>query len=165
MAKIAAFFVEGGFWMIPVGCVSFMVAAIAVERVIFLFFKYNIDGKQFMDQVEKLVKANNVDRAVKLCNAAPSAALATVVKAGLTRANKGEAEIIAGVDTARLLFGASRTKGKTFQVNRFSFRWPLHGYCAAPALSLDPVYVVVFRLRRVEFGAQMAPCPFKIFGV
>ena len=102
MAKIAAFFVEGGFWMIPVGCVSFMVAAIAVERVIFLFFKYNIDGKQFMDQVEKLVKANNVDRAVKLCNAAPSAALATVVKAGLTRANKGEAEIIAGVEEANL---------------------------------------------------------------
>lgn len=102
MAKIAAFFVEGGFWMIPVGAVSFMVAAIAVERVIFLFFKYNIDGKQFMDQVEKLVKANNVDRAVKLCNAAPSAALATVVKAGLTRANKGEAEIIAGVEEANL---------------------------------------------------------------
>jgi biopolymer transport protein ExbB/TolQ len=102
MAKIAAFFVEGGFWMIPVGAVSFMVAAIAVERVIFLFFKYNIDGKQFMDQVEKLVKANNVDRAVKLCNAAPSAALATVVKAGLTHANKGEAEIIAGVEEANL---------------------------------------------------------------
>jgi biopolymer transport protein ExbB/TolQ len=79
-----------------------MVAAIAVERVIFLFFKYNIDGKQFMDQVEKLVKANNVDRAVKLCNAAPSAALATVVKAGLTHANKGEAEIIAGVEEANL---------------------------------------------------------------
>ena len=39
---------------------------------------------------------------MKLCNAAPNAALATVVKAGLTRANKGEAEIIAGVEEANL---------------------------------------------------------------
>ena len=43
MAKIAQFFVEGGVWMIPVGCVSFMVAAIAIERVIFLFFKVLIN--------------------------------------------------------------------------------------------------------------------------
>ena len=102
MAKIAQFFVEGGVWMIPVGCVSFMVAAIAIERVIFLFFKYNIDGNNFMAQVEKLVNANNIDRAVKLCNAAPNAALAVVVKAGLTRANKGEAEIQSAIEEANL---------------------------------------------------------------
>ena len=57
MAKIAAFFVEGGFWMIPVGCVSFMVAAIAIERVIFLFFKYNIDGKQLHGPSRKVSKS------------------------------------------------------------------------------------------------------------
>jgi len=88
--------------MIPVGCVSFMVVAIAIDRVIFLFFKYNIDGNNFMAQVEKLVNANNIDRAVKLCNAAPNAALAVVVKAGLTRANKGEAEIQSAIEEANL---------------------------------------------------------------
>jgi biopolymer transport protein ExbB/TolQ len=37
--------------------------------------------------------ANNIDRAIKLCNAAPNAALPRIIKAGLTRANKGEIEI------------------------------------------------------------------------
>lgn len=42
-----------------------------------------------MAQIQKLVMANNIDRAIKLCNAAPAAALPKVIKAGLARANKG----------------------------------------------------------------------------
>lgn len=93
MAGIANFFSEGGVWMYPIAFVSFLVAAVAVERVIFLFFRYNINGNAFMAQIQKLVMANNIDRAIKLCNAAPNAALPRIVKAGLTRANKGELEI------------------------------------------------------------------------
>jgi len=55
-----------------------------------------------MAQIQKLVMANNIDRAIKLCNAAPSAALAKVMKAGLTRANKGEVEIQNAVEEATL---------------------------------------------------------------
>lgn len=93
MAEIADFFITGGPWMIPIAFVSFIALAIAVERIIFLFFKYNINGAAFMAQIQKLVMANNIDRAIKLCNAAPNAALPRIVKAGLTRANKGEIEI------------------------------------------------------------------------
>jgi biopolymer transport protein ExbB/TolQ len=46
--------------------------------------------------------ANNIDRAIKLCNAAPSAALPKVIKAGLTRANKGEVEIQNAIEEATL---------------------------------------------------------------
>jgi biopolymer transport protein ExbB/TolQ len=102
MAGIARFFIEGGIWMIPIGFISFLVAGIAVERVIFLFFRYNINGTAFMAQVQKLVMANNIDRAIKLCNAAPNAALPRIVKAGLTRANKGETEIQNAVEEASL---------------------------------------------------------------
>ena len=102
MAAVANFLVSGGAWMAPIGFVSFMVAGIAVERVIFLFFKYNINGKACMAQIQKLVMANNIDRAIKLCNAAPNAALARIVKAGLTRANKGEIEIQNAVEEASL---------------------------------------------------------------
>jgi len=102
MAGIARFFIEGGVWMIPIGVVSFLVAGIAVERVIFLFFRYNINGTAFMAQIQKLVMANNIDRAIKLCNAAPNAALPRIVKAGLTRANKGETEIQNAVEEASL---------------------------------------------------------------
>ena len=51
-----------------------------------------------MAQIQKLVMANNIDRAIKLCNAAPTAALPKVIKAGLTRANKGEIEIANAIE-------------------------------------------------------------------
>jgi biopolymer transport protein ExbB/TolQ len=76
--------------------------AIIIERFIFLFFRYNINARAFMAQVQKLVMGNNIDRAIKLCNAAPNAALARVVKAGLTRANKGEREVHNALEEAAL---------------------------------------------------------------
>ncbi len=102
MSNIAAFFLEGGPWMIPIAIVSAAVLAIAIERVVFLFFKYNINGSAFWAQIKKLVMANNIDRGVKLCNAAPNAALPKIIKAGLTRANKGEIEIQNAVEEASL---------------------------------------------------------------
>ncbi len=82
--------------------VSVVAIGIIIERFIFLFFKYNINANAFMAQIQKLVMAGNVDRAIKLCNAAPSAALPKVVKAGLTRANKGEVAIQNAIEEATL---------------------------------------------------------------
>lgn len=102
MGAMAEFFLKGGAWMIPIGLVSLVVVAVAIERVIFLFFRYNINGTAFMAQIQKLVMANNIERAIKLCNAAPNAALPRIVKAGLHRANKGEIEIQNAVEEASL---------------------------------------------------------------
>lgn len=102
MSEAAKFFNEGGFFMYPIAFTSVVALAIGIERTIFLFFKYNINASQFMAQVQKLVMANNIDRAIKLCNAAPSAALPKVIKAGLTRANKGEIEIANAIEEATL---------------------------------------------------------------
>jgi biopolymer transport protein ExbB/TolQ len=102
LAGAAKFFVDGGAFMWPIAITSVFGVAIMVERVIFLFFKYNINANQFMAQIQKLVMANNIDRAIKLCNAAPSAALPKVIKAGLTRANKGEIEIANAIEEASL---------------------------------------------------------------
>jgi len=102
MAEIAKAFKEGGGWMYVILIVSIQGLGIVVERFIFLFFKYNINASAFMAQIQKLVMANNIDRAIKLCNAAPNAALPKVIKAGLTRANKGETEIQNAVEEAIL---------------------------------------------------------------
>ena len=102
MATIAKAFKEGGGRMYIILVVSIMGLGIIVERFIFLFFKYNINATAFMAQIQKLVMANNIDRAIKLCNAAPNAALPKVIKAGLTRANKGETEIQNAVEEATL---------------------------------------------------------------
>jgi biopolymer transport protein ExbB/TolQ len=65
----------------------------------------NINGAQFFNQIQKLVMANNIDRAIKLCNAADKSALARVIKAGLTRANKSESDIAAAIEEASLEVG------------------------------------------------------------
>jgi len=94
MNEIAnAFRGDGVIWMYLILATSIFAIGITIERFIFLFFKYNINAQAFMAQIQKLVMADNIDRAIKLCNAAPSRALPRVIKAGLTRADKGETEI------------------------------------------------------------------------
>lgn len=102
MGNFAEFYQGGGIWMHPIALCAVLGAGIMIERFIFLFFRFNINGGQFFNQVQKLVMANNIDRAIKLCNAADKAALARVVKAGLTRANKSEADIAAAIEEAML---------------------------------------------------------------
>ena len=96
------FYTQGGMFMHFIALCLILGIGLIIERFIFLFFKYNINGAAFMAQIQKLVMANNIDRAIKLCNAAPSAALPKVVKAGLTRANKGEMEIANAIEEASL---------------------------------------------------------------
>lgn len=102
MGGIAKFYSDGGAWMHPILVVSIVCLAIVIERMIALYFKYGISASTFMAQIQKLVMANNIDRAIKLCNSQPSAALPRVMKAGLTRANKGPEEIQNAVEEATL---------------------------------------------------------------
>ena len=84
--------------------------AIIVERVVVLAFRLNLNAPPFMEQIQKLVLAGNVDRAVKLCAAAPTAALARVIKAGLSRANRGEQEVARALEEAVLEVSPMVTK-------------------------------------------------------
>lgn len=102
MGIIADFYIKGGMFMHPIALCSVVGLGLIIERFIFLFFKYNINGKAFMAQIQKLVMANNIDRAIKLCNAAPAAALPKVIKAGLARANKGPGAIANSLEEASL---------------------------------------------------------------
>ena len=113
MQNISKFFVDGGFWMWPIVVMSIVGLAVMVERFIFLYFRHNINAREFMRQIQKLVMGNNVDRAIKLCNSAPDAALAKVIKSGLTRANKGPAEIQNALEEASLEVSPQITKRGT----------------------------------------------------
>ena len=93
---------KGGPFMWPIlGCAIFG-AAISAERIFYIFFRADINGTAFYSQIQKLIMANNIDRAIKLCNAADKAALARVMKAGLTRANKSEADIASAIEESLL---------------------------------------------------------------
>jgi biopolymer transport protein ExbB/TolQ len=100
--KMAEFFQQGGPVMFVNLVVSAVAIAIVIERFAVLAFKLNLNAGPFMDQIQKLVISGNVDKAVKLCGAAPNAALSRVVRAGLTRASRGEQEVARALEEAVL---------------------------------------------------------------
>lgn len=77
-------------------CVSAIVVTLVVERFHFQLTRYRVNSDEFFAQIKKLVTAGNLDRAIKLCEAGDYPIL-QLVKAGLTRASKGEDEIDASL--------------------------------------------------------------------
>lgn len=84
---------KGGVFMWPILVSAVFAVAITAERLFYIMFRANIDGTAFMAQIQKLIMANNIDRAIKLCNAEPNRALPRVLKAGLTRANQKGSDV------------------------------------------------------------------------
>lgn len=69
-----------------------IVIAVIVERSIYFLGRGHLNAKAFLEQIRKLLSANNVDRAKKLCDAT-TAPVARVAKAGLNRMHRGEAAV------------------------------------------------------------------------
>ena len=65
MDYIARAFATGFPWMHTILLTAIIALAIIIERFIFLFFRYNINARAFMAQVQKLVMGNKIDRAIK----------------------------------------------------------------------------------------------------
>ena len=66
--------------------------AIAVERIIYILVKSDINAKKFMEEVHKLIRAGKADQALDLCERAGDRALPKVVSCGL-RAVVGKEEV------------------------------------------------------------------------
>jgi biopolymer transport protein ExbB/TolQ len=84
------------FSFVNVAVLAFVIAIIA-ERFVYLLTKYRVNSNEFMAQIRKLVQAGNIDRAIKLCEAAPLPLL-QVVKSGLTQSQKGDDAVIAAME-------------------------------------------------------------------
>ena len=97
MQGLAQFLEQGGTLMYVNLVVSIITLAFIVDRTIFFLGKGSVNAKAFLEQIRKLVAANNVDRAVKLCSAT-EAPVARVAKAGLTRLPKGEAAVTTAIE-------------------------------------------------------------------
>ena len=81
--------------------ISMAAVAVILERLFLLLFRYSFDGKNFMKNIERYVLANDLTQAINYCNTS-QAPLATVVKAGLVKANRGGMAVSMGVDEALL---------------------------------------------------------------
>jgi biopolymer transport protein ExbB/TolQ len=97
MQGLAEFFEHGGMFMYFNVLSSAATLAVIVERVIYFLGKGSVNARAFLEQIRKLVAANNVDRAVKLCSAT-EAPVARVARAGLSRLNKGEAAVSTAIE-------------------------------------------------------------------
>ncbi|MCK9462556.1 MAG: MotA/TolQ/ExbB proton channel family protein [Proteobacteria bacterium] len=102
MHAVMQAFSQGGESMCALALILAVGISVFTVRFVVLFFKYNVNAVAFMSQIQKLVAANNIDRALKLCNAAQSAALPRVIRAGLERADGDPGEVEGAIEEAAL---------------------------------------------------------------
>lgn len=102
MHAVMQAFSQGGESMCALALILAVGISVFTVRFLVLFFKYNVNAVAFMSQIQKLVAANNIDRALKLCNAAQSAALPRVIRAGLERADGDPDEVEGAIEEAAL---------------------------------------------------------------
>lgn len=95
--RIQEFIRTGGPFMIMNFVALAVVIAIIVERTIYFLGRSHINAKAFLEQIRRLLAANNIDRARKLCDAT-TAPIARVAKAGLSRVHKGEAAVAQAIE-------------------------------------------------------------------
>src|SRR5688500_19050247 len=97
MDWLSEVFQKGGPFFIVNTFFLAVVIAVIVERAIYFLGRGHINARAFLEQIKRLLAANNVDRAKKLCDAT-TAPIARVAKAGLTRAHKGEAAVAQAIE-------------------------------------------------------------------
>ena len=78
----------------------------------------NINGPAYIAQIQKLVMANRIDKAIKLSNAAPNASLAQAVKRLLTQANRPYAAELAYQQGLYVLKAVKSTADTQFSISQ-----------------------------------------------
>jgi biopolymer transport protein ExbB len=101
MSTLAHHFEEGGWGMYPILFWQILAIGIIVERAIYLY-KASINREVFLATMQKCILAGDIGRAIKLCSAA-NAPLARIVKAGLMKVNRPDAEVQSAMDEAALV--------------------------------------------------------------
>ena len=101
MRTLGHHFEEGGWGMYPILLFLILSLGVIVERAIFLY-KASVSRDHFLATMQKCILAGDVGRAIKLCSAT-NAPLTRIVKAGLMKVNRPDAEVQASMDEAALV--------------------------------------------------------------
>jgi len=94
---LAAFYHKVGFAFFVNIFIVIICLAVIAERTIFLASKFRVNSRELLAQVKKLVQANNIDRAIKLCEAADVPML-RVFRAGLMQVNRGPDAVVTAIE-------------------------------------------------------------------
>jgi len=101
MSTLAHHFEEGGYGMYLILFWNVLSIGVIVERAVYLY-RCSINREVFLATMQKCILAGDVGRAIKLCSAA-NAPLARIVKAGLMKVNRPDAEVQSAMDEAALI--------------------------------------------------------------
>jgi biopolymer transport protein ExbB len=102
MSGFAQFFIEGGVWMIPIGVVSVITLAVAVERIYSIMFLYNVKAGPLYAKVSAALKNRQDAEAIQVLDRHARAPLAHVLKSAITHADQGEDAVSSAVEEATL---------------------------------------------------------------
>lgn len=100
MSGLANAFEEGGWAMYVILFWLVLAIGFIVERSVYLY-RASINKDVFLATMQKCILAGDIGRAIKLCSAA-NAPLARIVKAGLMKVNRPDAEVQAAMDESAL---------------------------------------------------------------
>ncbi len=101
MEKIALFFRDGGVFINFILVVSVVGMAIIVERVRFLVFKYNVDGRALWEKISGLIHEGDKQRALELCKDT-RIPLMRILNKGISASGGSEKDIQNAIDEAAL---------------------------------------------------------------
>jgi biopolymer transport protein ExbB len=96
---IILFMQEGGIFMYIIAVVWAAGVAICFERFYKLFFKLDVDGGSFYNEIQRYILSNDLQGAMRICSAT-TAALPRILKAGLSRAQKGKEQVSGAINAA-----------------------------------------------------------------
>lgn len=82
ISKAILAFQHGGFFMWPILFISFMGAALAIERVRYMRQASAVRKEEFLNQLNQLILQGNLERCIALCNQSQTP-LTKIVRAGL----------------------------------------------------------------------------------
>lgn len=95
-------FQDGGYLMfVNLGVLVFSLALIC-ERLYMLLFRYRMNSKAFLAEIERSILAGNIEKAKRTCLSLPKPVLPRVIQAALVNVRLGPAAVSSAVDEAML---------------------------------------------------------------
>ena len=98
---LAEFIQSGGVFMWVIVIIWAFGIAISLERFSKLFFKLDVDGASFMNELQRYILSNDIQGAIRVCSGSV-AALPKVLKSGLKRSTQKTEQIQNAIDATAL---------------------------------------------------------------
>mgnify|MGYP003733685719 FL=1 len=98
---IASFIQSGGIFMWIILIIWGVGIAISLERFVKLFFRFDVDGTSFMNELQRYILSNDMQGAIRVCSGSV-AMLPKVLKSGLKRSAQTGEQIQNAIDATAL---------------------------------------------------------------